>query len=453
MSVLTCNACNVTFSDEPSQKAHYRCDWHRYNLKRKVAGLPGVTSAWFEKRRESVDAERNKNAERMVYVCQLCGKQYSSKQAHEQHLNSKAHLVKLSASPSSVEGRVISVVRPAPSRDSSVQQAGASRSEPSSARSGPVGGERLGDGKGEKESEVDDEDSDEEGEWTVVENELEAAEALAQMSIHGEDDGGGGGSRSRAVASPSSKRQEDDANGTEEAEAGRTEDDEEWDPCNCMFCRKAHEGVDECVEHMHREHGFFIPDAEYLKDLTGLLEYLWLKITKGFLCLYCDGRGRLLHSKEAARNHMISKSHCKLRFGELEDGDEELEEFYDYTSSYEESGELGQMILAGDAVQAPVELLSGGMELGLKGNSKIIGSRQLVRIYRQRPRPSENREMILVNKLVARYRSLGLATRQADRIPRRHDPIAKAALRTEASQLKLGLKSNIIRNLPKNCTH
>jgi hypothetical protein len=35
--VMTCNACNVTFSDEAAQKVHYRCDWHRYNLKRKVS--------------------------------------------------------------------------------------------------------------------------------------------------------------------------------------------------------------------------------------------------------------------------------------------------------------------------------------------------------------------------------------------------------------------------------
>ena len=31
-----CNACNTDFSDEVSQKNHYRSDWHQYNLRRKV---------------------------------------------------------------------------------------------------------------------------------------------------------------------------------------------------------------------------------------------------------------------------------------------------------------------------------------------------------------------------------------------------------------------------------
>ncbi|RZS14496.1 hypothetical protein BHM03_00046194 [Ensete ventricosum] len=36
MPVLTCNACNKGFDDEAQQKLHYRSEWHRYNLKRKV---------------------------------------------------------------------------------------------------------------------------------------------------------------------------------------------------------------------------------------------------------------------------------------------------------------------------------------------------------------------------------------------------------------------------------
>lgn len=36
MPALTCNACNKEFDDEVQQKLHYRSEWHRYNLKRKV---------------------------------------------------------------------------------------------------------------------------------------------------------------------------------------------------------------------------------------------------------------------------------------------------------------------------------------------------------------------------------------------------------------------------------
>ncbi|GKV53316.1 hypothetical protein SLEP1_g59848 [Rubroshorea leprosula] len=36
MPGLTCNACNKEFNDDSEQRLHYKSDWHRYNLKRKV---------------------------------------------------------------------------------------------------------------------------------------------------------------------------------------------------------------------------------------------------------------------------------------------------------------------------------------------------------------------------------------------------------------------------------
>ena len=36
MPGLTCNACNKEFNDDSEQKLHYKSEWHRYNLKRKV---------------------------------------------------------------------------------------------------------------------------------------------------------------------------------------------------------------------------------------------------------------------------------------------------------------------------------------------------------------------------------------------------------------------------------
>lgn len=36
MPGLTCNACDKEFVDDTEQKLHYKSEWHRYNLKRKV---------------------------------------------------------------------------------------------------------------------------------------------------------------------------------------------------------------------------------------------------------------------------------------------------------------------------------------------------------------------------------------------------------------------------------
>jgi len=58
MATYTCITCRVMFTDKDGneggaaelQKEHYKTDWHRYNLKRKVADLPPVTAENFQQR-------------------------------------------------------------------------------------------------------------------------------------------------------------------------------------------------------------------------------------------------------------------------------------------------------------------------------------------------------------------------------------------------------------------
>ena len=46
-----CSTSGTYFHDKESLAEHYKSDFHRYNLKRKVAGLPPVTKDWFEARK------------------------------------------------------------------------------------------------------------------------------------------------------------------------------------------------------------------------------------------------------------------------------------------------------------------------------------------------------------------------------------------------------------------
>ena len=46
----TCITCQVAFINAEIQRHHYKSDWHRYNLKRKVVGLPPVTVENFQAR-------------------------------------------------------------------------------------------------------------------------------------------------------------------------------------------------------------------------------------------------------------------------------------------------------------------------------------------------------------------------------------------------------------------
>lgn len=410
MRGLACNACNEEFQNEEAQKQHYKTEWHRYNLRRKVAGVPGVTEALFNLRIEALEAEKKKKeGERLLYKCALCNKEYTTAKAHANHLQSKLHVTRAAAADAPADAGIAGT-RPAPQRAPSVS-------------------EKAPTGKAVVE---DDEDSDDE--W----------EEMDGADVDADED-------------------EDGDTVTEMEEAGPSDDDPlrgHWEPSDCLFCGKSHKDFDACIEHMHRDHGFFIPDAEFLKDPVGMLTYLGLKITKGFMCLYCDERGKQFHSEEAVRKHMVNKSHCKLRYGDGEGiAEEELEDFYDFTSSYKTTTESSSQTLAVHDGERPlVSLASGGHELVIKsgddeGSGKRIGSRDMARYFRQRPAPTDNRNGVMVNALVARYRSMGLAT-QEQKWRLRNKPEEqqrKASQRAEYIRSKIALKNNVIRNLPRNC--
>ncbi len=62
---FSCSTCNATFDDNEAQRAHYKQDWHKYNLKRKIAGLPTITELEFI---EINSNEKQKNK----FSCNIC---------------------------------------------------------------------------------------------------------------------------------------------------------------------------------------------------------------------------------------------------------------------------------------------------------------------------------------------------------------------------------------------
>ena len=90
----TCITCRVVFHEPEIQRAHYKTDWHRYNLKRKVAELPTVTADDF---REKVLAQQSLAAEadnKGTKVCLVCKKQFATENSYSCHVQSKKHLEK-----------------------------------------------------------------------------------------------------------------------------------------------------------------------------------------------------------------------------------------------------------------------------------------------------------------------------------------------------------------------
>lgn len=209
-----------------------------------VAGVPGVTEALFLAKQSTLAQEKDKTNEGpMLYSCGLCGKGYRSSKAHAQHLKSRSHIMRASQR-SGFQDEGNAIIKP-------LQR-------------------RIVD-KVPPKSEVDDDES-EESEWEEVDSDKalvdEAAESLTGLNVDGHVS-------------------EEDMDGNDEDEY------EDVDPSSCFMCDLEHDSIEICMVHMHKHHGFFIPDVEYLKDPTGLLTYLGLKVVltlllflfSFFLCL------------------------------------------------------------------------------------------------------------------------------------------------------------------------
>ncbi|WWC67641.1 uncharacterized protein I206_101551 [Kwoniella pini CBS 10737] len=70
--MFTCISCRVAFETAAEQRSHFSTDWHRYNMKRRVANLPPVAAESFN---EKVLERREQNAVRTdprSLVCSSC---------------------------------------------------------------------------------------------------------------------------------------------------------------------------------------------------------------------------------------------------------------------------------------------------------------------------------------------------------------------------------------------
>jgi pre-60S factor REI1 len=104
------------------------------------------------------------------------------------------------------------------------------------------------------------------------------------------------------------------------------------DPCQSLFDNKVHSNVVDNVKYMQHKYGFFVPDAEYLVDISRLIGYCQEKIMVGQICLYCQ---RGFRSSKAVKDHMVDTRHTKICY---EEGVDlwEYEPFYDFSEANKE---------------------------------------------------------------------------------------------------------------------
>ena len=277
----------------------------RYNLKRRVAALPPLSSEIFTEKVLTAQASSTAAAAKASYEknCQACQKTYYSENAYRNHLGSQKHRLKLTG----IRNQPRSTVDEADSVVSSTFSLG----EPIKPRS------------------TESIDADAEAEFSQVVKGIQEAQL---------DDGEPISHRpSRPHHSANEDRPDLVRSITDTEDVTSTKSDG-TSVCKiplrrCMFCNYDSTSLEINIIHMNKVHGLFIPEQSYLVDLEGLITYLYEKVTDSCECLYCH---KVKASASGIQTHMRDKGHCMIAF----ESDEEMIEvgqFYDFSSTYSDS--------------------------------------------------------------------------------------------------------------------
>lgn len=315
----TCNTCQVAFRSSDLQKGHMRSDWHRYNLKRRVASLPPISSETFTEKVLQAHAASNAEADRAGYArsCDVCQKSFYSENSYQNHLGSHKHKARVAA----MTGREGSVVDEA----SSVVTSTFSLGDPAP-------------------SEKDEVDSDAEDEFSAVVEGLRKTDLQDRLSPVKRPSNPHLSAAARhkpdhpVSSTPSSDQPSASGTPTPSSTAAtKTAAGPAPTPTpkTCLFCNYDSPTVPLNATHMERIHGMFIPEKQYLVDLEGLIAALQDRIHELNECLYC---GKFKNSTYAVQTHMRDKSHCKIPYT-TEDEQLEIGAFYDFRSTYSDGEE------------------------------------------------------------------------------------------------------------------
>ena len=231
-STYTCITCRVAFRDLEVQRQHYKSDWHRYNLKRKVAEFPPVTVEEFQKRVIALrgKADELNQIQNETLTCKVCRKNFNTKNQFDNHVGSKKHKEKCLKANS-----LLSLDEDTPMNND----------EPSVSAT------------------------------KKFKNNKENVEAKDDMEVEAKDE----------MEVDSDVESVDSDGWIEDTENPVVNND-------CLFCSHHSRSWVRNLKHMTEAHSFFIPDIEYCKDIKGLLVYLGEKIYAGYTCIWCNDKGK-----------------------------------------------------------------------------------------------------------------------------------------------------------------
>ncbi|CCE78699.1 Piso0_000727 [Millerozyma farinosa CBS 7064] len=227
--MYTCNSCQLAFKEAADQRSHMKTEWHRYNLKRRVAQLPPIDEDSFSTKVASLsvaDDTTNQN-------------QGKAESKRDQRRREKQDILQK-------KREILARAREAMMKEQSTNN------EDTSSKADPHEGV-TGDFNGDVNRNVTDADITN----PTIESQKEIEERIIKDKM------------SNKVDIPVTTC------------------------LFCHTNKKANfPDIDDVVEHMSVKHGLYIPESRYLVDREGLLKYLGEKIGLGNVCLCCNYQGK-----------------------------------------------------------------------------------------------------------------------------------------------------------------
>ena len=336
--MFTCNTCNLQFPAAEDQRSHMKSEWHRYNLKRRVAQLPPITEDLFNSKVSTLtNTEETKQK-------QLTKKEQRRKEK-EAILEQKRQILEQAKKAMLAKMKENGGELPSPKEESS----------------------NIDSNKEQQQQQKDEDDKDgdklEEEEITPEQHE---EKMLAQKLAN-------------------------------KLEIPPTTCLFAHPKYNHNF-----DTIDENIEHMFKQHGLYIPERKYLIDKQGLLEYLGEKSGFGFciVCNYQGRTAEAAREHMQQKRHMripYETEDEKLEISKFYDfsstydnnvvvvdgdGEEEDGDWEDLSGEEEDDED-------DDEELPPVErdaIYQHGNELHLPSGA-VVGHRSMARYYRQNLAP------------------------------------------------------------------
>lgn len=317
----------------------------RYNLKRRVASLPPLSSEIFAEKVLASKADAAATAARASFerACEPCQKTYFSENAFNNHVGSSKHRTNI-----------------AKARRSGKKSHGDAQSVMSSTFS-------LGDTN--TQNDEDEEDDELESENSAEEEFEQVVKGIKKADIKDSEDDPVSRRPSRPHHSAAGQREEHPisqvtTNGSDAKKSG--DDAKTTATRECLYCNHYAPDLDANVAHMFKEHGMFLPEREYLADLEGLIVFLNRKVHYHYQCTSCN---RLKWSEDGIKTHMRDLGHCKIAY-ETEDEQLEIGKFYDFRSTYSDEGEDWESDSDEEIEDAPVRRSKLGAKRETKGSDE-----------------------------------------------------------------------------------